>query len=249
MSTSIKAHQARFTRFSIIKIKDQHLVFDIWVYPTSMSSLLKFQFDVNFSGIKDQYSNFFASCNNLKFKIGEGDEHAATKDCAIAVSEAKEIGFGTSRLLIVDIEENVAFDFTGFPVNVLNKTISYLLHERTKVGQTINIATLIDVENSAKYHITVRCNAENLYYGVSEINSIEFAKIRKVKEELVSKAISEYCEFSKHEVVLDGEVQRNSETGALEYHWTLYEQNVKEEHIQLAVHSINVFRSGVEVIG
>ena len=97
MSTNIKAHQSKFVQFNIMKVKDQHLVFDIQVYPTEMSSLLKISFDANFSGIKiGQYDNFFNSCHNLKFQTNDGDVQRGSKNCVVAVNNARSAGFGVT---------------------------------------------------------------------------------------------------------------------------------------------------------
>lgn len=246
MSTNIKAHQSKFVQFNIMKVKDQHLVFDIQVYPTEMSPLLKISFDANFSGIKNwQYDNFFNSCHNLKFQTDNGYVQNGSRNCIVAVNNARNTGFGVSRFFISDIEEGVSFDFTGFPVNLLTRAIYHLLDSQVQFGESLDIAAAIDLSNSATYRVTVRCDAENKYYGVSAINSSEFAKIRKIREELVAKAIDNYCEFSRHEVMLVGRVERND---SLEYHWGLYEYGMNQESITCVANSIRCFEVGVTPI-
>lgn len=247
MSTNIKAHQSKFVQFNIMKVKDQHLVFDIQVYPTEMSSLLKISFDANFSGIKiGQYDNFFNSCNNLKFQTNDGDVQRGSKNCVVAVNNARSAGFGVSRFFVSDIEEGMSFDFTGFPVNLLTRAIYYLLNSQVQFGKSLDIAAVIDLSNSETYHVTVRCDAENKYYGISAINSSEFAKIRKIREELIAKAIDNYCEFSRHKVVLTGRVTRDE--GTLEYHWSLHEYGINLDSIGCMVNPIRVLEAGVTPI-
>ena len=248
MSTNIKAHQSKFVQFNIMKVKDQHLVFDIQVYPTEMSSLLKISFDANFSNIKvSRYDNFFNNCHNLKFQRTNVDMQSASQNCIIAVNHAKMNGSGVSRLLISDLEESNNFDFTGFPVNLLARAIYYLLNPQTQFGESLDIAAAIDVANSDTYHITIRCDADNQYYYSNQVTSTELTKIHSIRNEIVAKAIDNYCEFSEGEIVFTARVIRN-EKGALEYHWDLSEYRMDQESITCVANSIRCFEVGVTPI-